>query len=84
MDKQITKMKVGEVSKVLEGEDGYYIIKMKDNTSTEAYDNAIQQAKDSADTSAFDEEYSANIEPNYTVNVDYDVWDNVAIGSYSI
>lgn len=84
LDKQIIKMKVGEVSKVLEGEDGYYIIKMKDNTSTEAYDNAIQQAKDSADASAFDEEYSTNIEPNYTVDVDYDVWDNVAIGSYSI
>lgn len=84
LDKYIKKMKVGEVSDVLEGTDGYYIIKLTDNTSTESYDNAISQAKETAEEEAFDEEYTSNIEPNYTVNVDYDIWDNIAVGSYSI
>ncbi len=84
LDKYIKKMKAGEVSDVLEGTDGYYIIKLTDNTSTESYDNAISQAKETAEEEAFDEEYTSNIEPNYTVNVDYDIWDNIAVGSYSI
>lgn len=84
LDKYIKKMKVGEVSDVLKGKDGYYIIKLTDNTSTESYDNALSQAKETAEEEAFDEEYTSNIEPDYTVNVDYDIWDNIAVGSYSI
>ena len=84
LDKYIKKLKVGEVSDVLEGTDGYYIIKLTDNTSTESYDNAITQAKETAEEEAFDEEYTSNIEPNYAVDIDYDVWDNIAVGSYSI
>jgi foldase protein PrsA len=84
LDKTIAKMKVGEVSKVLEGEDGYYIIKLKDNTSTSSYDEAISDAKTKADDEAFDEEYQNNILPNYTVDTDYDVWEQVKLGTYSI
>lgn len=84
VDKAIKKLKVGDVSGVLEGEDGYYIVKMTDNTSTASYDNAVQEAINSKEESAFDEEYTKNIEPNYTVNVDYDVWDTVKIGDYSL
>lgn len=84
IDKAIKKLKVDEISNVLEGSDGYYIIKMTDTSSTESYDNAISEAKTSAETEAFNNEYTANIEPNFTVNVDYDVWDNVKVGRYSI
>lgn len=84
LDKYIKKMKVGDVSDVLEGNDGFYIIKLKDNTSTESYDNAIAEAKETAEEEAFDEEYTSNIEPNYAIDVDYDIWDNIAVGSYSI
>ena len=84
IDKVIKKLKVGDVSEVLEGEDGYYIIKMTDDSSTASYDNAVQEAINSEEESAFDEEYTTNIEPNYTVNVDYDVWDTVKIGNYSL
>lgn len=84
LDKYIKKMKVGEVSDVLKGTDGYYIVKLIDNTSTESYDNAISEAKKTAEEDAFDEEYTSNIESNYIVNVDYDIWDNIAVGSYSI
>lgn len=82
LDKIIKKMKVNEISEVLTGEEGYYIIKLKDNTSTESYDNAISEAKTSAEEEAFSEEYNNNILPDYTVEINYDVWDNVKIGSY--
>lgn len=83
LDTKITKMKKDEISEVLEGEDGYYVIKLTDNTSTESYDDAIQSAKDEADTNAFNEEYTNNIEPNHTTNINYDEWEKVPFGSYS-
>lgn len=82
LDSKIIKMKKNEISDVLEGEEGYYVIKLTDNTSTESYDDAIQTAKDDADTTAFDEEYTNNIEPNHTANVNYDQWEKVSFGSY--
>lgn len=82
IDSTIMKMKKDEVSEVLEGEDGYYIIKLVDNTSKESYDNAIKEAKEKADNTAFEEEYSKNIEPNHTVSVNDEVWSGVKIGSY--
>lgn len=82
IDTKITKLKKDEITEVLEGENGYYVIKLTDNTSTESYDSAIQEAKDEADTSAFDEEYTKNIEPNHQADVNYDVWENIPFGSY--
>lgn len=85
LDKKIAKMTVGQVSEVLKGEDGYYIIKLTDNTSTESYDEAVKDAKETAESSAFEDEYTNNIEPNYTVDVDYDYWDaEVQIGGYAV
>ncbi|MDE7425292.1 MAG: peptidyl-prolyl cis-trans isomerase [Lachnospiraceae bacterium] len=83
LDTKITKMKKDEISKVLEGENGFYVIKLTDNTSTESYDDAIKSAKDEADTNAFNEEYTNNIEPNHTTNINYDEWEKVPFGSYS-
>ncbi|MBQ3601516.1 MAG: peptidyl-prolyl cis-trans isomerase [Lachnospiraceae bacterium] len=82
LDSKIKKMKVDEVSKVLEGETGYYIIKLVDNTSTESYDSAIAEAKETAEQEAFEEEYTNNISPNYTTDVNYDYWDTVEIGGF--
>lgn len=82
LDSKIMKMKKDEISEVLEGEDGYYVIKLTDNTSTESYDDAIQTAKDDADTDAFNEEYTNNIEPNHTTIVNYDEWEKIPFGSY--
>ena len=82
VDSKITKMKKDEISEVLEGENGYYVIKLTDNTSTESYDDEIQTAKDDADTNAFNEEYTNNIEPNHTTIVNYDEWEKIPFGSY--
>lgn len=82
LDAKITKMKKDEISGVLEGEDGYYVVKLIDNTSTESYDDAIEEAKSNADTEAFNKEYSDNIEPNHKTTVNDDVWDNIPFGSY--
>lgn len=83
LDAKLVKLKKDEITGVLEGEEGYYVIKLTDNTSTKSYDDAIQTAKDDADTDAFDEEYTNNIEPNHTAVVNYDQWEKVPFGSYS-
>lgn len=82
LDAKITKMKKDEISEVLEGENGYYVIKLTDNTSTKSYDDAIESAKNNADTEAFNKEYTDNIEPNHTANVNYDEWEKIPFGSY--
>lgn len=82
LDSKITKLKKDEITKVLESDNGYYVIKLTDNTSTESYDDAIESAKEEADTDAFDKEYTENIEPNHTVTVNYKQWEKIPFGSY--
>ena len=82
IDKKIKKMSKDEVSDVLEGEDGYYLIKLIDNTSKESYETAVETAKTNAEEEAFEEEYTNNIEPGYVSEINYDEWDYVKIGSY--
>ncbi len=84
VDAKIKKMKVGEISAVLEGEDALYIIKLTDNTSTDSYDNAVKEAKSTAEEDAFKTEYTDNIEKNYDVKVNDKVWENVHIGQYAM
>lgn len=84
LDPVIKKMKVDEISKVLETEDGYYLIKLVDNQSTESYDSAVADAKSKAEEEAFEEKYNSDIITNFDINVNYDEWDEVPFGSYSI
>lgn len=84
IDKKIKAMKVDEISDVLEGSEGFYIIKLTDNTSTDSYDSAVKNAVSKKEESAFTTEYQSNIEPNYDVNVIYKNWNKIKIGSYSI
>ena len=84
LDSTIKKLKKDEISEVLETEDGYYIIKLVDNASTESYDTAIADAKTKAEEEAFEEKYNSDIVTNYNVDVNYDEWDEVPFGNYSI
>ncbi|WP_026835565.1 peptidylprolyl isomerase [Eubacterium xylanophilum] len=40
--KQLIKMKKGEISDVIEGSDGYYLVRMDNDNSTEAYDQECE------------------------------------------
>lgn len=84
IDSKIKKLKVGEISAVLEGEDALYIIKLTGNTSQDSYNNAVKEAKTKAEEDAFKEEYSKNIKSKYKVKVNDANWENVHIGQYAM
>lgn len=83
MDKKVKAMENDEVSDVLEGEDGYYVVKMIDNNSTASYDQAVESAVSSAETEAFQEKYDEQVD-NYTTTVNDKVWDTIVLGNYTI
>ncbi len=83
MDKKIKAMKNDEISAVLESEDGYYVVKMINNNSTESYDQAVESAVSSAEEEAFQKKYEEQL-GNYTVVVNDDVWEMIVLGNYTI
>ncbi|NLJ96022.1 MAG: hypothetical protein GX321_02615 [Clostridiales bacterium] len=55
-----------EISEVLETEDGYYIVRMINNNSSETYDKVVKDAITAAEDEAFSNEYFDNILPKHS------------------
>lgn len=69
MEAMIMDLENKEISEVYEAEDGYYVIRMLDNNSSESYDTAVEDAITSAEDDAFNEFYATVVEKyNYSVN----------------
>lgn len=68
---------------IIETDTGYYIIKMVDNNSSEAYDSAVNDAISQAEQDAFNAEYE-KIKKEYTIAVNTEVWDPIIIGETTI
>ena len=83
VDKKVKAMKNDEISEVLEGEDGYYVVKMINNNSTASYDEAVEDAVTSAENEAFQKKYDEQ-SGNYTITVNDKVWDLIVLGNYTI
>lgn len=82
--KQIKKMKNKEITDVLVGDDGsYYLVRMENNNSTEAYDNAVKEAISTEENTQFEESYS-NMLDNYTIEENDDEWDKVKMGQVTL
>jgi len=79
----IMGMSNNSVSEIYEAEDGYYIVKMIDNKSTESYDNAVETAITAEETKAFDEFYD-EVLTNYDVKVNYNNLDPITMGEVTI
>jgi foldase protein PrsA len=77
------KLKNDEISGVVEAANGYYIIKMVDNNSSEAYDKAVKDANTAAEQERLDKEF-VGIKEKYTVEINNDVWDKVVMGNNTI
>lgn len=82
MEKAMT-MANGEISDVVEGEDGYYIIKMVDNNSDDRYEEAVSDAIEEAENQRFDEEY-LSIYENYEVKINSKEWNKVVLGNVTM
>lgn len=81
--KQIMKMENGQISDIIEGDDGYYLIKMVNNDDSEAYDNQCQSVVNEEETKQFNARY-AEFAPNYVTEVQSYWKGRVKLGSYTI
>ncbi|QHQ63021.1 hypothetical protein Ana3638_21400 [Anaerocolumna sedimenticola] len=67
----------------VETDTGYYIIKMVDNNSTEAYDKAVSDATSKAEQDAFNAEYE-KIKKDYKITINTKVWDPIVMGKTTL
>ena len=81
--KQIMKMENDQLSDIIEGEDGYYLIKMVNNNDSEAYDNECKSVVEAEQTKQFNAKY-AEFAPSYVTEVQSYWKGRVKLGSYTI
>lgn len=77
------KLENDKYSDLVETDDGFYIIKMVDNNSTESYDQAIADATTQKEQEMFDAEYK-KIRETYEVTVNDEVWGTIVMGKTTI
>lgn len=77
------KLANGEISGIVETDEGYYIIKMIDDNATTSYDEAVTAAVQEAENARFEEEFD-KIKENYDLKVNDEVWDKVVMGNNTI
>ena len=77
-------MENGEVSQLHEEENGYYIVRMKDNNSMARYEDAVESAIDEEKQEAFHKYYQENIQPNHTYKVNQDYLMSLRMGQLTL
>jgi foldase protein PrsA len=78
------KMENNEVSEIYEDTTGYYIVRMVDNKSTEAYDNAVESAISTAEEEAFTELYQNTIMPKHPYTLHEKALKSLTMGSITL
>lgn len=81
--KKLIKMKNNEISDVIEGEDGYYLVKMVNNDDSAAYDAQCTSIVEAEETKAFNERYE-QIKLRYTTEVQNYWKGRIKLGSYTV
>lgn len=80
--KKLIKMNNDEISDVIEGEDGYYLIKMVNNNDTAAYDKQCETVVEEEESKKFNERY-AELKQAYVLEVQGYWKGRVKLGSYT-
>jgi foldase protein PrsA len=78
------KMDNGDVSDVYTDTTGYYIVRMKDNKATEAYDDAVTSAISDAENSAFNDLFESTIKPNHPYTLKNKALNKLKMGSVTL
>lgn len=77
-------LKNGELyQKVIEAQDGFYLVKMINAESTQAYDEAVEEAVTTAQEEKFNTEYEKMLE-GYKITVNEDEWKDIELGEITI
>lgn len=66
---KVKTMDSNSVSDIFEDEEGYYLVKMKNNKATTVYDEAVKAAITQAENEAFDETYRNTILTKYEYKI---------------
>ncbi len=80
--KKLIKMQNGEISDVIEGEDGYYLVKMVNNDDPAAYDEQCTKVVEDEESEKFKERYS-QIAAGYTAEIQSYWKGRVHLGNYT-
>lgn len=82
--KEAIKLEKDEVSEeVIETETGYFIIKMIDPDSKEAYNTAVNEAVAAKQQELYAVKYE-EVKKDYTITINEDVWDPISVGHTTI
>ena len=76
-------LKNDEVTDVVEAADGYYIIKMVNNNSDEAYQAQVEQKISEEEQKQFEAEYE-KIKKDYKITINDEVWDGIVMGETTL
>lgn len=80
--KKLIKMQNDEISDVIEGEDGYYLVKMVNNDDPAAYDKQCETVVSDEETKQFNTRYN-QIKTGYTAEIQSYWKGRVKLGSYT-
>ena len=77
-------LKVGEYTQVVEFNSAYYIIKLTDDDSKEAYEEAIEDAMEAKKSEKYADKMEELKEKEYKIEVNEKVWDSFELGDFAI
>ncbi len=69
---------------VIEAKSGYFVVKMKDNNSSESYDAAVKEAVSEAQNKAFTTKYENEIKKDFKITENEKVWSKIVMGETTI
>jgi foldase protein PrsA len=72
-----------KISAVYEAEDGYYIVRMLNNNSTESYDKAVQDAITNAENEGF-QKYYEGVQENYKYTINNNALNSLTMGKITL
>lgn len=81
---EAAKLKVGEFTEILEFNSAYYIIKLTDDDSKDAYEEAIEVAIEQKKAEKYADAMDELKEKEYKVEINEKVWDDVELGDFAI
>jgi len=81
--KNIVAMQNGDVSEIVEAEDGYYVFRMVNNDDSSKYDTAVTDAITEAEDTAFNSVYE-DLYAKYSIKVYDKNWSDITFGTVTL
>lgn len=82
-EKMMMAMDNNSISEVYKAENGYYIVRMLNNNSSESYDAAVKKAITDAEDKAFETVYT-DLLANHKFTINTKAWDKLTMGSITL